>query len=137
MVLEVVDTKLIDQMVQFLEMNFSVADVRKAVFDMSSMKAPGKDGLPAIFYQKYWGKIGLSVTNCCLDVFNNDSRCVLDGVILEAQSTFIPGRLNSDNTVVGFECLDRLKRRRRKHGSMTIKLDMSKSYDRVEWNFVE
>lgn len=149
---------------------------------MSLMKASGKNGLPTIFYQKYWENISLSITNCCLNVLNNGGlvkefnstiltlipktqspkvvsdyrpislfsvlykindkaitnrlRNVLNGVISEAQSAFIPGRLILDNTVMDFECLHRLKKRR-KHGSMAIKLDMSKVYNRVERNFIE
>lgn len=63
-------------------------------------------------------------------------RYVLGDVIVESQCVFIPGRMISDNTTVGFECLHRLKRRKRKFGSMAIKLDMSKVYNRVEWKFI-
>ena len=59
-------------------------------------------------------------------------RLALDGVISENQCAFIPDRLISDNTIVGFEYLHRLKRKRRKRGSMVIKLNMSKAFDRVE-----
>ncbi|KAK2644593.1 hypothetical protein Ddye_019788 [Dipteronia dyeriana] len=62
---------------------------------------------------------------------------VLSEVISETQCAFIPGRLISDNTIIEFECIHRLKRRKRKRGSMAIKLDISKAYDRVEWNFLE
>ncbi|KAK3224167.1 hypothetical protein Dsin_011192 [Dipteronia sinensis] len=62
---------------------------------------------------------------------------VLDGVVSENQSAFIHGRRITDNTIVGFECLHRLKRRKQKFGSMVIKLDMFKAYDRVEWCFLE
>ncbi|KAK2646619.1 hypothetical protein Ddye_021814 [Dipteronia dyeriana] len=47
------------------------------------------------------------------------------------------GDQNTDNTIVGFECLHRLKHQKGKLGSMAIKLDMSKAYDRVEWKFLE
>ncbi|KAK3230544.1 hypothetical protein Dsin_002425 [Dipteronia sinensis] len=57
---------------------------------------------------------------------------VLGEVVAEAQCAFIPGRLISDNMIVSFECLYRIKCRKRKVGSMTIKLDMSKAYDLVE-----
>ncbi|KAK2648557.1 hypothetical protein Ddye_016046 [Dipteronia dyeriana] len=48
-----------------------------------------------------------------------------------------PGHLISDNMIVDRECLHNLKRQKRKDGSMAIKLDMSKAYDRVEWVFLE
>ncbi|KAK3211612.1 hypothetical protein Dsin_016318 [Dipteronia sinensis] len=64
-------------------------------------------------------------------------RHALGGLISENQCAFIPCRLISYNTIVGFECLHRLKRRKRKWGSMAIKLDMSKAYGRVEWTFLE
>ncbi|KAK2638130.1 hypothetical protein Ddye_025925 [Dipteronia dyeriana] len=66
-----------------------------------------------------------------LEAITNRFRNTLSGVISETQCVFILGRLISDNTIVGFECLHRLKRSKRKRGSMAIKLDMSKAYDRV------
>ncbi|KAK3182691.1 hypothetical protein Dsin_029977 [Dipteronia sinensis] len=37
----------------FLDTPFSVEEVKRAVFDMAPTKAPGLDGLPVIFYQKF------------------------------------------------------------------------------------
>ncbi|KAL5833864.1 hypothetical protein ACOSQ3_017538 [Xanthoceras sorbifolium] len=63
---------------------------------------------------------------------------VLGQVISNNQSSFIPSRLISDNTIIGFECLNVLNQRhRRKKGYMAIKFDMSKAYDRVKWPFLE
>ncbi|KAK3228704.1 hypothetical protein Dsin_000585 [Dipteronia sinensis] len=45
--------RLSDQKSRFLNAQFSKEQVRKAAFDMKPMKAPGSDGLPAIFYQKF------------------------------------------------------------------------------------
>ncbi|KAK3211235.1 hypothetical protein Dsin_015941 [Dipteronia sinensis] len=67
----------------------------------------------------------------------NRFRRVLDGVVSENQSAFIPGLRITDNSIVGFECLHILKCRKRKYGSMAIKLYMSKVYDRVEWCFLQ
>ena len=60
-------------------------------------------------------------------------------MIDETQSAFIPGRLITDNAMVGFECLHALRRKvnGKKKGFMSLKLDMSKAYDRVEWVFIE
>ncbi|KAK3230976.1 hypothetical protein Dsin_002857 [Dipteronia sinensis] len=66
----------------------------------------------------------------------NRLRAVLGKVISETQRAFILGRLISDNAIIGFECMHALRIRRCKDGSMAVKLDMSKAYDRVEWGFL-
>ncbi|KAL5565680.1 hypothetical protein UlMin_028844 [Ulmus minor] len=64
-------------------------------------------------------------------------RSVMDSIISEEQSAFIPGRLISDNAIIGFKCLHALKRRKsKKKGFLALKLDMAKAYDRVEWSFI-
>ena len=47
-------------------------------------------------------------------------------------------RLISDNIFIAFETLHHLKNKRKgKLGFMALKVDISKAYDRVEWNFLE
>ncbi|XP_030940118.1 uncharacterized protein LOC115965051 [Quercus lobata] len=70
-------------------------------------------------------------------VLANMIKPILPNVISDAQSTFIPDRLISDNTTVAFEMLHRMRnRRKRKTGHMAVKLDISKAYNRVEWEFL-
>lgn len=70
-------------------------------------------------------------------VLANRMKPLLDKVISPNQIAFIPGRLISDYIIVSFEVLHYLKRKRiGKEGYMAIKLDMSKAYDRIEWNFM-
>ena len=65
-------------------------------------------------------------------------KSILPNIISDAQSAFIPDRLITDNTTVAYEMLHRMRNRRRgKTGHMAIKLDISKSYDRVEWSFLQ
>ena len=47
-------------------------------------------------------------------------------------------RLITNNTIVAFEMSHRMRNRRReKVGHKVVKLDVSKAYDRVEWEFLE
>ena len=63
---------------------------------------------------------------------------VLPDIVSDTQGAFVAGRLITDNIIVAHE-MDHGLRTSKKVGetSMTIKTDMSKAYDRVEWNFVE
>ncbi|KAL5550508.1 hypothetical protein UlMin_000684 [Ulmus minor] len=66
----------------------------------------------------------------------NRLRKIMDTVISQEQSAFIPGRLISDNAIIGFECLHAIKRQKTKKNYLALKLDMAKAYDRVEWGFI-
>ena len=57
----------------------------------------------------------------------------LKNVILDAQNAFVPSRQITDNTIVAFEVLHRMRNKGKgKKWQMTIKLDNSKGYDQVE-----
>ena len=70
-------------------------------------------------------------------VMENRLKFILPNVIFDNQSAFVPGRQITDNTSVAFEILHRMRNKRTgKKGQMAVKLDISKAYDRVEWNFL-
>ena len=71
-------------------------------------------------------------------VLANRLKKILQKVISESQSAFVPSRQITNNVLVVFEtmhCID--QRRKGKNELMAIKLDMSKAYDKVEWAFLE
>lgn len=64
-------------------------------------------------------------------VLANRVKQVIDFIISDTQSAFIPGRLISDNIMVAFEVMHYMKRKTKgKDSWMALKLDMSKAYDR-------
>ncbi|KAL5848629.1 hypothetical protein ACOSQ4_006642 [Xanthoceras sorbifolium] len=164
--------------------NNGVAGLSSSVRCIAPSKSPGLDGLPALFFQKFWRVVGDKVVQALLAVLNygadmgdisravvalipkvkspirisdyrpisvcnvtyklvakvltNILKLVLNDVIAPSQSAFVPGRLITDNVVVGFECLHYLNNRRKgSKGLAALKLDMSKAYDRVEWIFLQ
>ena len=68
----------------------------------------------------------------------NRLRPILGEMISENHSAFVPGRLITNNALLAFECLYYME-----HGTgaqeplCAYKLDLSKTYDHVDWVFLE
>ncbi|KAL0011169.1 hypothetical protein SO802_006277 [Lithocarpus litseifolius] len=182
--LNAVPNKVIDNMQEVLLGEFTAEEVKEALFQMGPTKAPGPDGMNALFYQKFWHIVGDDVVSAILDFLNNGnmlpeinhtnivlipkvknpqkmsefrpiSLCnviykiiskvlvdrlkqVLPDIISPTQSAFVPGRLITDNVLVAYETIHTMHvRKKGKKGTMTLKLDVSKAYDRVEWPFLQ
>lgn len=74
--------------------------------------------------------------NIIAKVLANRTKHLLDGLISENQSAFVPGRLITDNIMLAFETHHFLKKKTQgREGYAALKLDLSKAYDRVEWGF--
>ena len=70
-------------------------------------------------------------------VVANRLKLVLPSIISDTQSAFIFGRSITDNAMIAFEVGHYLKRKKQgKTGVAAFKVDMSKAYDRIEWNFL-
>ncbi|XP_042939342.1 uncharacterized protein LOC122274363 [Carya illinoinensis] len=70
-------------------------------------------------------------------VLSNRLKEILPLIIATTQRAFIPGRMILNNVIVAFETLHSMSTKGKgQQGYMAIKLDMSKVYDRVEWEFL-
>lgn len=62
---------------------------------------------------------------------------VLNSVIDESQSAFVPVRMITNNIITGYECMHIIRNfRKGKRAFSTLKLDMSKAYDQIEWPYL-
>jgi hypothetical protein len=137
---------------------FSADDVKKVFFSIGDLKAPGPDGLHAIFYKKFWHIIGEDITGAVLQAINDKKipkgwnetiivlipkvdnpkevsqfrpitlcnvvykiiskmlaarlKVILPDIISPTQSAFVPGRLITDNILVAYECVHKIKNKR-------------------------
>ncbi|KAL4274015.1 hypothetical protein GQ457_13G001340 [Hibiscus cannabinus] len=74
--------------------DFTREEVFHALQSMSPLKASGKDGLRAIFYQRFWHIIGIDVANFCIDILRgsfpmaniNETHIVLIPKVMNPQS---------------------------------------------------
>jgi hypothetical protein len=183
-VLSPVPCKVTGEMNNMLSRDVTQGEVKKALFQMFPTKAPGPDGFPTHFFQKYWHLCGEEVTKIVIRVLKGEdspeeinrtfiviipkvqnptllsqfrpiSLCnvifkiaskvlanrlkqILQEIISEEQSAFVPGRLITNNVITAYECLHFMKNNRsKKNGHYAVKLDMMKAYDRVEWVYLE
>jgi hypothetical protein len=60
--MEKINPKVTDLMNTNLLAPFSAEEVRKAMLSIGDYKAPGPDGLHAIFYKKFWNIYGDEIT---------------------------------------------------------------------------
>jgi hypothetical protein len=81
----------------------------------------------------------------CNVIYKVVSKCLVNGLrpllqdlIAPMQCAFVPRRMITDNTLIAFECLHAIEQgnsRCKEFGA--LKLDLTKAYDRVDWEYLE
>ena len=69
--LNAVSYKMSPDMINVLSSEFSVDEVKMALFQIGPTKAPRPDGMNAHFYKKFWHIVGTDVTHAVLEFLNN------------------------------------------------------------------
>lgn len=168
----------------YLKEPFTPEDITSALLEMCPAKAPGPNGLPAVFFQKHWQIVGSGVIKTCLHILNeqgtleslnhtfialtlkiektravsdfrpislcnvvykiitkaitNRLKPILTHIISSNQSAFIPDRLITNNVIISYEYLHKIRHSKgKRNGLMALKLNISKVYDRLEWSFLK
>ncbi|GAA0174347.1 hypothetical protein LIER_41708 [Lithospermum erythrorhizon] len=106
---------------------FQGDEVKKGVFNMVGMKAPGPDGMPALFYQRYWEVVGADVIEMVLETLNHGSSLCYK----QYSECFCGGTPHYEQYSYEVHYVIKKKRGSQK-GWVSLKLDMEKAYDRVE-----
>ncbi|XP_010468426.1 PREDICTED: uncharacterized protein LOC104748491 [Camelina sativa] len=92
-------------------------EIKQAAFNIKGDSAPGADGWTGAFFQRYWSIVGSDIIK---------------------EGAFVAGRLISDNILIAHEIVHALQTNAKFNESfLAIMTDMSKAYDRVEWEFLE
>ncbi|XP_074299541.1 uncharacterized protein LOC141630667 [Silene latifolia] len=134
---------------------FDYVDCLQMVKDAWFTQDRGLDGIPALFFQKYWFHVKSEVTDAVLAMLNSglipselnstlsfwfQKIIVLRRspiIVLLVSNGFIPGRSITDNILISHELFHHISKNSiTKKGSLALKVDMSKAYDRLRWNFI-
>ena len=68
----------------------------------------------------------------------NRLKPILQQLVSPFQNAFVPGRLMSDNCLIAHEVDNKLKKQKKgKEFMATLKVDMYKAYDKVDWKFLD
>ena len=97
-VLRAVPTMITEEQNAMLAAEFVKAEVDEALRQMEPLKASGPNGLPPLFYQKFWPSIGEDVSSAFLSCLNLGS---IPPSINRTYITLIP-KVKSPNVVSDF-----------------------------------
>lgn len=166
-----------------LDLPLEPKEVKTALFSIGSLKSPGVDGFPALFYQKHWNLCGDDIIklvstafstgtipeglnhtlitlvpkiqspkhmhlfrpiSLCCTVYKVITKIIVSRIrpylikwISPNQASYVPGRHIADNIMITQEILHKCRVTHGNKGFLVWKIDLSKAYDKLNWNFIE
>ncbi|MBA0845023.1 hypothetical protein Goarm_005853, partial [Gossypium armourianum] len=119
--------------ITFLKASITNEEIKRALFDMAPLKAPGSDGFHAYFFQSQWDILGNDVCQWVKDIFD---RRLIEPELNNALIVLIPKKesLEDFSHFRPISLCSVLYKKGKKW--MSIKLDLEKAYDRVSWDFI-
>ncbi|XP_062028884.1 uncharacterized protein LOC133744870 [Rosa rugosa] len=137
-VVNLIEPRVTARMNDDLCAEYSAMEIREALFQMYPTKSPGPDVHNPVQVSDLRPIALCNVLyKICSKVVANRLKKILSHLISPFQSAFIPGRLITDNTLIANKVSHYIHTCMSSEGVMSLKLDMSKAYDRMEWKFLE
>lgn len=96
-----------------------------------------KVGSPEIVHQLRPNSLRTILYNVVTKVIVNRLKPYLSSWVLRNQSSFVPNRNITDNVVITQEIIHSMRKTARRKRWSTIKIDLEKAYDRLEWCFID
>ena len=95
-VIDTVPVKVTPEMNDILNAPYSQDEVKKALFQMFPIKAPGPDSFPAHFFQRHWDVCGADVTKVVLRIVEGteSAECINETVLV------LTPKVKKSNTVI-------------------------------------
>ncbi|XP_010431135.1 PREDICTED: uncharacterized protein LOC104715426 [Camelina sativa] len=147
--LQEVPSLITDTMNRSLTREIKESEVRKALFAMHPEKTPGPEGMKTMFFQRFWSTIKGDLVALVKEFFRTDR---FDPRLNETNICLIPKKDMAQwmtefrpislcdvcYKIISKEMFHGLNTNPRcKSEFLALKTDMSKAYDRVEWDFLE
>ncbi|KAL6143754.1 hypothetical protein ACLB2K_054449 [Fragaria x ananassa] len=108
-------------------------EVKAALFQMHPSKAPGPDGMSPFFFQKYWHVVGPDV---CTAVKSFLSSGALPAELNFTHKTLISKVSDPKSMAERWHTFCMHTNRTAANDHFSLKLDISKAYDRLEWEYI-
>jgi len=70
-ILKNISPRIDKKMNDYLTKKFTSQEIEEAINQMAPSKAPGPNGFPALFYQRYWEIVGPNTVSNCLEILND------------------------------------------------------------------